>query len=238
MVRHLATTLWMVPPGLPHVLLSVAVSVDGFIDDTSPSRLVLSGEADLDRVDEVRAGVDAVLVGAGTLRTDDPRLLVRSAARRSRRVARGHPEHPIKVTVTGSGNLDPGAAFFTTGDTRKIVYAAGPAVGTARERLDGVAEVVDAGTPLDLRRALADLATRGVHRLLVEGGSSVLTQFLRYGLADELHLAVAPFFVGDPTAPRFVGPGAFPYGPGRRMHLLDSRVLDDVVLLRYRLAPC
>ena len=169
MVRHLATTLWMVPPGLPHVLLSVAVSVDGFIDDTSPSRLVLSGEADLDRVDEVRAGVDAVLVGAGTLRTDDPRLLVRSAARRSRRIARGHPEHPIKVTVTGSGNLDPGAAFFTTVDTRKIVYAAGRG-GHRRERLDGVAEVVDGAPSTCAGRS--PTWRPGVHRLLVEGGSA------------------------------------------------------------------
>ncbi|MGQ0574723.1 MAG: dihydrofolate reductase family protein, partial [Pseudonocardia sp.] len=56
----------------PYVLLSVAVSLDGCIDDASPRRLVLSGPADLDRVDEVRAGVDAILGGPGTIRADDP----------------------------------------------------------------------------------------------------------------------------------------------------------------------
>ena len=65
----------MPPP--PYVLLSCATSADGYLDDASPERLILSGPADLDRVDEVRAGCDAILVGAQTIRADNPRLLVR-----------------------------------------------------------------------------------------------------------------------------------------------------------------
>jgi 5-amino-6-(5-phosphoribosylamino)uracil reductase len=65
----------------PHVLLSVAASLDGCLDDTSTDRLLLSNDEDFDRVDEVRAGVDAILVGANTIRADDPRLLVCSEAR-------------------------------------------------------------------------------------------------------------------------------------------------------------
>ena len=66
----------------PYVLLSVATSINGYIDDATGARLMLSNEADLDRVDEVRSGCDAILVGAGTIRRDDPALLVRSARRR------------------------------------------------------------------------------------------------------------------------------------------------------------
>ena len=62
----------------PYVLLSVAMSVDGCIDDATDTRLILSNDADLDRVDEVRAGSDAILVGAGTIRRDNPALLVRA----------------------------------------------------------------------------------------------------------------------------------------------------------------
>jgi len=69
-------------PARPYVLLSCATSADGYLDDASPRRLILSGPADLDRVDEVRAGCDAILVGAGTIRADDPRLLVRDPRRR------------------------------------------------------------------------------------------------------------------------------------------------------------
>jgi 5-amino-6-(5-phosphoribosylamino)uracil reductase len=93
----------------PYVILSCAVSADGYLDDASPRRLILSGPADLDRVDEVRAGCDAILVGAGTIRKDDPRLLVRDPRRRARRVARGLPEHPARVTLTASSPPAPSA---------------------------------------------------------------------------------------------------------------------------------
>lgn len=207
------------------------MSLDGYIDDSSHTRLLLSNDEDFDRVDEVRAGVDAILVGAGTIRADNPRLLVRSERRRRARAARGLPETPLKATVTASGNLDPKTNFFQLGDVSKVVYCATPGVEKARSRLADLAPVVDVGEPPSLRVALGDLAARGVERLLVEGGASVLTQFLTEGLADELHLAVAPVFVGDPTAPRFVGAGRFPTG----LIVEEVRQLGDVVLVRYLL---
>ncbi len=72
---------------------------------------------------------------------------------------------------------------------------------------------------------------------MVEGGQSVHTQFLAADLADELHLVVAPFFVGDPRAQRFVHDGEFPWNPHRRAALVEVRHLGDVVLLRYALSP-
>jgi 5-amino-6-(5-phosphoribosylamino)uracil reductase len=105
-----------------------------------------------------------------------------------------------------------------------------------RERLDRAAIVVDAGDPVDLPRLLADLAGRGVGRLLVEGGTSVHTRFLTGGLVDEAQLAIAPFFVGDSRAPRFVGDGDFPWNPRHRANLVDVAHNGDVVLLRYALS--
>jgi 5-amino-6-(5-phosphoribosylamino)uracil reductase len=217
----------------PYVLLSAAMSVDGYIDDTAPRPLVLSGDADLDRVDEVRAGVDAILVGATTVRRDNPRLLVRSAQRRAARVADGRPADPLKVTLTASGDLDPAARFFTTGESEKLVYAASDAAGRARAAVGTAATVVAAGEPIDLPHLLADLRERGVERLMVEGGTAVHTMFLTGGLADELHLVVAPFFVGAADAPRFVGPGRFRHDTTHRMRLAEARPIGDVVLLRY-----
>jgi riboflavin-specific deaminase-like protein len=216
----------------PYVLLSVATSVDGYIDDTSPERLVLSGEADLDRVDQVRAESDAILIGATTLRRDDPRLLVKSAARRAEREARGLPPNPLKVTITGSGDLDPGLRFWHHGGD-KLVYCPDAVVPRVRERLGDLTGVAGLGARLDLAAMLADLRRRGVRRLMVEGGGTVHTEFLTAGLADEIHLAIAPFFVGDPAAPRFVGPGVFPDGPGHRMTLAEARTVGDMAFLRY-----
>jgi 5-amino-6-(5-phosphoribosylamino)uracil reductase len=266
--------------GRPYVVLSCAMSLDGCLDGTGADRLVLSGAADLDRVDAERAAADAILVGAGTIRRDDPRLLVRSARRQAERRASGQPAQPAGVTVTASGDLDPGARFFTrdageggaaaegaedegaedegaaasagdgaagrgrTGDgdldagvasaARRIVYAATPVRPKLTDQLGGLAEVVDGGDPPQLTAILADLVTRGVHRLLVEGGASLGTQFLTGGLVDELQLVIAPFFVGDPAAPRFAGPGHYPASPGRPLHLVEARPVGEVVLLRYR----
>ncbi len=192
----------------PYVLLSCAISADGYLDDAAPERLILSGPADLDRVDEVRAGCDAILVGAGTIRRDNPRLRVRDPARQAVRVARGLPEQPLRVTLSASGNLDRAAEFFTH-PSPHLVYG-----------------------DQSLAAVLDDLSERNIRRLLVEGGATVLGEFLAQDLANELHLAIAPFFVADSRAPRLNLPDKT--GPGR-MTLVDVHRLDDVVVSRYLL---
>ena len=97
--------------------------------------------------------------------------------------------------------------------------------------------MVDAGQHVDLTAVLADLYDRGVRRLLVEGGAIVLSSFLRAGVADELEVAVAPFFVGEPGAPRLTGWGRLPSEDGSRAVLAGVDRLDDLVLLRYGLSP-
>ncbi|MEU3296099.1 dihydrofolate reductase family protein [Streptomyces longwoodensis] len=213
----------------PYVLLSAAVSLDGFLDDTGPERLLLSSPADFDRVDEVRASVDAILIGAGTLRADNPRLLVNSAGRRAARVAAGRPAYPLKVTVSASGDLDPAARFWHTGGDKLLLTTDR---GADRARAAGIAaDVAALGPDLDWRRALEHLHdVRGVRRLMVEGGGTIHTQLLQQGLADELQLVLAPLFVGDPDAPRLFGPGAY---QGGRLRLVETRRIEDVVLMRY-----
>jgi riboflavin-specific deaminase-like protein len=232
-------------PPRPYVLLSCATSADGYLDDASPRRLILSGPADLDRVDEVRAGCDAIMVGAQTVRQDNPRLLIRDPRRRARRSARGLPAHPARVTLTATGELDPGANFFAPGALR-LVYCATPALARARlGDLGQAAVLIDAGDPLSLGFILEDLAERSVVRLLIEGGARVLGGVLAGDLADELHLAIAPFFVADPMAPRLNLPPsdpapaspASPSGPSNPMTLAETRRVEEMVLLRYLLGP-
>jgi 5-amino-6-(5-phosphoribosylamino)uracil reductase len=222
-------------PERPYTLLSCSVSLDGYLGDQTP-RLALSNAADFDRVDAVRASCDAIMVGAVTVRTDNPRLLVRSQARRAERAARGVAPTPMKITVTNRVDLDAGSNFFTTGEAEKVVYTSSPAVEGARARLGPVATVVDGGQRVRMRWLSEDLADRGVGRLMVEGGGVVHTQFLADDLVDELQLVVAPVFVGDSSAPRFVSDGRFPWHAGRRATLAEVRQIGDVVLLRYALS--
>ncbi|MER6263060.1 MULTISPECIES: dihydrofolate reductase family protein [Streptomyces] len=215
---------------LPYVLLSAAVSLDGYLDDTGPDRLLLSSPADFDRVDAVRASVDAILIGAGTIRADNPRLLVNSAERRAARVASGRPAYPLKVTVTATGDLDPGAHFWHTGG-EKLVCTTDKGAEVASRLLGDTADVVALGADLDWRALLEHLHdVRGVERLMVEGGGRVHTQLLTQGLADELQLVLAPLLVGDPAAPRLFGPGEY---QGGRLRLVETRRIEDVVLMRY-----
>jgi 5-amino-6-(5-phosphoribosylamino)uracil reductase len=244
----------------PYVLLSCAVSADGRLDAPGPQRLILSGPADADRVDGERATADAIMVGAGTIRRDDPRLLIRSPQRRADRAARGQPEQLTAVTITASGDLDPAARFFTAaGGAPRLVYCPAPREAplaarlglgsrprdgsqlTARARtgdsalMNGSVRLIGLPGPLRLADVLADLTRRGVARLMVEGGARLGGEFLAEGLVDELDLAVAPFFVGDPAAPRFAPAGEYPHGPGQPMILAGVRRLDSVVLLHYLL---
>jgi 5-amino-6-(5-phosphoribosylamino)uracil reductase len=220
----------------PYILLSCSMSIDGYIDGATESRLMLSNDLDFDRVDQVRAGVDAILVGATTVRNDNPRLQVRDPDRRRARVDRGLPEQPVKVTVTQRGRLETSHRFFADDGSDKVVYAASRVAGDLAQRLGDVSEIVDAGDPVRMADLTTDLHARGVHRLMVEGGGAVHTQFLAEDLVDELQLVVAPFFVGEPGARRFVGEGHFPWNPGRRARLAETRQLGDVVLLRYALS--
>ncbi|WP_344667234.1 RibD family protein [Catenulispora yoronensis] len=215
-------------------MLSAAMSLDGHLDDSTSERLILSNAEDFDRVDALRAASDAIMVGAETIRRDDPRLLVNDVGRRGERVGRGVGEFPVKVTVTGGGVLDAGARFFTTGGD-KLVYCADGVVAGLGERLRGAVrtEVVGVGEVVDFAVILGDLWRRGVGRLMVEGGGSLHTRFLVEDLVDEIHLAIAPFFVGDDLAPRFVRGGVFPQSAGRRMELVETRAIGDLVFVRY-----
>ncbi len=223
-------------PERPYTLLSCCMSIDGYIDDATTERLLLSNATDFDRVDAVRASCDAILVGAGTLRGDNPRLLVRSETRREARTDRGQPPSPLKVTVTGGARLDPSAEFFTTGAAGKLVYCPSHCMAEARARFGAVATVVDGGPQIGMARLSEDLYARGVRRLMVEGGEKIHTQFLAEGLADELQLVVAPIFIGDARAPRLVHDGVFPWSADRPAKLVEARPIGDAVLLRYALS--
>lgn len=221
----------------PYVLLSCAMSMDGYLDRATPCKLALSNSADFDRVDGLRAECDAIMVGASTVRRDDPRLLVRSEQRRHDRVAAGRPASPMKVTVTASSDLPPTAAFFTEGDgVDKVVFCPTDSAAAVQERVGHVADVVPLAPAVTMSAVLDRLAERGVERLMVEGGGRLLTQFLVDELVDELQLVIAPFFVGEEGAPRFVESGPFPWTSTRRAALADVRPIGDVVLLRYALS--
>jgi 5-amino-6-(5-phosphoribosylamino)uracil reductase len=186
-------------------------------------------------VDQLRSTADAILVGAGTIRADNPRLLIRDSRRAAAREAEGRPPHPLRVTVTATGDLDPAARFFT-GPGTPLVYATAAAAVAARKNLKDKALIIDVGTELSLAAVFEDLySERMVLTLLAEPGSTLSRDLLAANLADELRLAIAPFFVGDPAAPRFALPAPYPHTAANPMTLVSVRRVGEVAVHRYRL---
>src|SRR5256885_2076670 len=109
--------------GRPYVLINVAATVDGKIDTVERRGAKISSEADWQRVDALRASVDAVMVGGRTLLDEDPRLTVRSPELRADRIARGAPENPAKVGVLSQpGQLKKDSRFLKEGGARIILF--------------------------------------------------------------------------------------------------------------------
>ena len=218
----------------PYVLISSAVSLDGCIDDASPERLVLSNEEDLEQVDALRAEYDAIMVGAGTLRADNPRLQVRSPERRAARERAGRSSNPLKVTLTQRGRLSPDVSFFQEGST-PLVYCPQATAAELRTTLGSRATVVAApGDTVEPRWLLQDLAGRGIARLIIEGGQQTNSLFLAADLVDELRVAFAPFFVAAAQAPRLVAPAAIPYSSNHRLHLERVEQVGDMAVAWYK----
>lgn len=169
------------------VTLSAAATADGYLDDNGPERLMISTPKDWATVLRLRGQCDAILVGAETLRRDNPALLLRDEAVRERRRAAGLRPDIAKVVVTRSGKLDPALRFFTEGDADRYVFSE-----TECNDLNTVAEVIQTKGSHTAAQIITALEKRGIRHLLVEGGAQILSMFLREGMADEVRLAVNP----------------------------------------------
>lgn len=219
-----------------YIFVSAAVSLDGYLDDSSSQRLMLSSKEDWEEVRRIRAGFDAVMVGAQTVRCDNPALVTRCEMLREKRAERGQGPDPIKVTVSQLGDIDPTSRFFTQGTGLKVVILSSEAPLDRQECLRQVARVIVAPQGIITTRTIIQLLEKeNIRSLFLEGGSSLLTQFLQADAVDVMRLAVAPFFVGDPAGTRLVQSGEFPYAGDRRMHLLSTAAAGDMSILTYAL---
>lgn len=169
------------------ITLSFATTADGYLDDNTPRRLMISTPEDWEAVLRLRAEHDAILVGAETLRRDNPALLLRDPAARERRTARGLRPDLTKVTVTRSGELAPALRFFTEGDAYRYVFSQ-----SEIPDLKDIAEVISTEGSITAAFIVTELEKRGIESLLVEGGAAILGMFLAEGMADTVRRAVNP----------------------------------------------
>lgn len=218
------------------VQLSAAVSLNGVLDDGGPERLKLSSEADMLAVYDARARFDAILVGAETIRRDNPSLALsdRFPHLVKQRRGQGMPNDPAKVTVTRTGALDPDAKFFQTGTGTRYVLCPMDIAPAVKARLGERASVLPLPAEMPLAAAIVQvLSDQGLGGLFVEGGGSILSAFLREELGDRLRLAIAPVITGDAgTLPRFSLADI-----SKRYPVEKTEVLEDTVVMHLVLKP-
>ena len=189
----------------------------------------ISSEEDMLRVHRLRASCDAVLVGVGTVATDDPKLLVSP-----RRVP--DPPAPMKVVLDASGRT-PAAARFLATPGRAVVATIEPTVDRLREALEDRATVLEcgAGPLVDLHCLMGLLTDMGVSRLMVEGGGETLWSFLQAGLVDEYSVYVGPMVIGGHGAPTPAdGVGARDLSEVVRLELVSVERMGEGLWMRYR----
>jgi diaminohydroxyphosphoribosylaminopyrimidine deaminase/5-amino-6-(5-phosphoribosylamino)uracil reductase len=211
----------------PYVALKMAMSLDGAIASMPGIERRLTGEEERRYVRDLRIAHDAVLVGAGTVRVDDPRLTVRPPHHRLRPY--------VRVIACQTRGLSPRSRVFAPeeGYDRSIVLAPG-ALAPSLQDLRAVAEVIAVGPPersvLDLREGLDALYARGIFSLLCEGGPTLAARLIATGLADRFYWAIAPLFLrGDRAAPVLSGADMPP--PGVRLQFdRVERAGEDVIL--------
>ncbi|MGA7476046.1 MAG: dihydrofolate reductase family protein [Thermoplasmata archaeon] len=200
----------------PAVWVNCAASLDGRLAFAGGKRAALSGPEDLERVQRLRAGADAILVGVGTVVLDDPTLRVHWEL-----LGQAPGKNPTRVVVDGSGR---------TPSNARVLDGSAPTIVATSERSTRafplhVTTVVAGATRVDLGRLFAVLYDRGVLKLMVEGGAEILSSVLRGGLADLLTIYYAPIVVGGATAPPVVS-GPETHGPD------DATALELVDLER------
>lgn len=205
----------------PRVIINAAMSIDGKIALSDGQGVRLSNEADLRRVHRLRASVDAILVGVGTVLKDDPKLTVKSEYARGR--------NPLRVVLDSAGKI-PESARVLDGSAPTLIVTSDEC-----DRSFPRAEVMRLGKhEVDLQALLDRLAAREMKTLLVEGGSTVIWSFLRKGLADELKIFVSSRVLGGREAPTLAGgQGATSLDEAPSLRLDRIERLGDGVLLEY-----
>ncbi|HEV2519499.1 MAG TPA: dihydrofolate reductase family protein [Thermoplasmata archaeon] len=209
----------------PEILVNCAVSLDGRLACAGGRRALLSGPEDLVRVQRMRASASAIVVGAGTVISDDPSLRVHWDM-----LGEAERAGPVRVVLDSMGRIPDGARVLDGTQPTLIVTAE-----RCRRRFPPTVETVVGGADrVELPQLWTLLSARGMRSVMVEGGGNVIASVLRSGEFDRMTVYVAPVVIGGRTAPSLaIGPECADESGLQPVVFLEARPLGTGVLLTY-----
>lgn len=221
----------------PFVLVNVAVSADGKLSTRERRQVKISGPDDFDRVDIIKSGADAIMVGIGTVLADNPSLTIKSAERIQERLSQGRPEHPVRVVVDSLARTPPDAKILHKGPGQRIIVVSENAPPSRIEGLRPLATIITTpGDRVDLAFLLEELGKQGIRRLMVEGGGRLISSLFAAGLVDQLSMFIGNMIIGGENAPTLAdGEGWIREEEFTRLDLAGVQTLDEGVLISWNI---
>jgi 2,5-diamino-6-(ribosylamino)-4(3H)-pyrimidinone 5'-phosphate reductase len=219
----------------PHVIVNVAMSADGKISTRERRQVRISGLQDFARVDRLKAGCDAIMVGIGTVLADDPSLTVKSEECRRYRRNKGWDENPVRIVVDSSGRTPQDSSILNKGHGKRVVAVSGKADPGTVTMLNNKATVIIAGkNEVDLPLLMDNLGSMGIHRLMVEGGGTLIAGLITAGLVHEIYTFIGNIVIGGKDAPTFAdGEGFIHESAFLHLTLLDAQRIEEGILLHW-----
>ncbi|HJJ28079.1 MAG TPA: 2,5-diamino-6-(ribosylamino)-4(3H)-pyrimidinone 5'-phosphate reductase [Methanocorpusculum sp.] len=219
----------------PYIIINAAMSLDGKLATRMHKQTRISGPEDFARVDRLRAECDAVMVGIGTVFSDDPSLRLKNEELEVARAAAGKDVHPMRVVIDSKARMPLDSDMFKKGKGRVVVITCEDANAHACAELEARAVVLKAGRErVDLAAALEKLGALGVKKLMVEGGATLLWSLMSERLFDEIRIYVGALIIGGRDAPTFAdGDGFVNPEDFTRLTLKSAEKIDDGILLTW-----
>jgi len=207
----------------PHVIINCAMSLDGKIASPSGKQMKISCEEDIKRMYELRNESDAVLVGIGTVLSDDPKLTVKEKYVKK-------PKQPTRI-VLDTDCKTPVDALVVNDATKTLIITGKDCNKKYLKNVEVIkCKTTDEGL-IDLENLIKILTEKGIKKLMVEGGSTVIGNFLKTGFVDDLFVYVAPIIVGGKNTPTLVKN----IDENISLKLVETKKIGPGILLHFRL---
>jgi len=225
----------------PFIVVNMAMTADGKIATANRTVTTFGSPRDLRHLYELRATADAVMAGARTIEETNAKLGPGGARYQRLRLRRGLAEFNLRVIVSGSASIDPGAAIFRHRFSPIILLATERAPARNLRRLRTLADelVIGGEREIDFDKALRHLGQKWkVRRLLCEGGGELNDALFRAGLVDELHLTLCPKIIGGARAPTVAdGLGIARLADAAELKRISCKRVGDELFLVFRVRP-